>query len=65
MRFRIMNGLPAKEMYDCRRGVMGLFLHNDDPPSKAITGTNLSGAYLRAYLRLCPTVTGEMPYIPP
>ena len=41
----IMNGIASKELYDCRHGIMGLFLRTDDPPSKAITGTNIKGAY--------------------
>jgi len=60
----IMNGIFAKELYDCKRGVMGLFVNNDDPLSKAITSTHIRGLYLQAYLRLCQIITGEMPYIP-
>jgi hypothetical protein len=65
LRSLIMNGIFAKELYDCKRGVMGLFVNNDDPLTKAITSTNVSGAYLRAYLRLCQNVTGQLPYYTP
>jgi hypothetical protein len=60
----IMNGIASKELYDCRHGIMGLFLNADDPPSKAITGTNIKGAYLAAYLRLCVAIVGSLPYMP-
>jgi hypothetical protein len=62
MRSSIMNGIPRKEMYDCRHGVMGLFLHEDDPPSKSITSIHIRGGFFSAYLRLCQAITGEMPY---
>lgn len=65
LRSFIVNGMPRKELYDCRHGVVGGFLHSDDPPSKAISGTVMRGAFLQAYTRLCPTVVGGVPYIPP
>lgn len=60
----IMNGTALKTLYDCRHGVLGFFLNTDDPPSKAITGTNIQGGYLDAYLRLCPVIVGGSPYMP-
>ena len=65
LRSLIMNGIPRKEMYDCRHGVMGVFLHEDDPPSRVIAGTNFRGGFVQAYFRLCRAITGEPPYIPP
>jgi hypothetical protein len=65
LRSLITNGLFAKALYDCKCGVMGIFVNNDDPVSKAITSTNIRGAYLRAYFRLCHDVTGEFPYYTP
>jgi hypothetical protein len=59
-----MNGIASKVLYDCRHGIMGLFVNTDDPPSKAITATNIQGAYLTAYLRLCPAIVGGLPYMP-
>jgi hypothetical protein len=63
MRSVTMNGTSMKEMYDCKHGVMGTFIHTDDPLSKVIAGTNIRGAFLKAYLGLCRAVTGEAPYI--
>jgi hypothetical protein len=63
MRSLITNGIFSRELYDCKRGVMGFFVHNDDPVSKAITTTNIRGAYSRAYVSLCHNVTGEWPYL--
>jgi hypothetical protein len=60
----IMNGSASKVLYDCRHGIMGFFLNPDDPPSKAITIPGIGGAYLSAYLRLCPAIVGGMPYMP-
>lgn len=60
----IMNGIASKELYDCRHGVMGLFLNIDDTPPKAVTTTDIRGAYLSAYLRLCPAIVGGLPYMP-
>jgi hypothetical protein len=60
----IMNGSASKVLYDCRHGIMGFFLHPDDPPSKAITIPGIGGAYLSAYLRLCPAIVGGMSYMP-
>jgi hypothetical protein len=64
MRYIIMNGIEARELYDCRHGIMGRFLNKDDPPSKAITTTNIRGVYLAAYIRLCIAVVGGIPYQP-
>jgi hypothetical protein len=60
----IMNGIASKTLYDCRHGIMGLFVNDDDPPSKAITTPNIKGAYLMAYSRLCPVIVGGVPYMP-
>lgn len=64
MKSLIMNGSAAKELYDCRHGILGLFLNTDDPSSTAITSNNITGAYLAAYVRLCATVVGGLPYMP-
>ena len=65
LRSSIMNGTTSKELYDCRRGVMGWFLHKDDPFSKAMLTTNIKGAFLIAYMRLCYALTNQMPYLSP
>lgn len=61
----ITNGSRMKELFDCRRGMSGLFLHENDDPSKVITsfvspGTN--GALW--YFRVCSAVMHEAPYPP-
>jgi hypothetical protein len=60
----IMNGIAFKELYDCRHGIMGLFTDTDEPAAKAITTPYIRGAYLDAYLRLCATIVGGVPYMP-
>lgn len=65
MRAILMNGITSKELYDCNNGVMGEFVNVEDPPSKAITTTNIRGAFMDAYLRLCHAITGQMPFLPP
>jgi hypothetical protein len=64
LRDLIMNGTRRKELYDCRHGIMGVFANVDDPPSRAIANTNIPGGFLEAYLRLCPTIVGGLPYMP-
>jgi hypothetical protein len=64
LRSVIMNGSTSKELYDCRHGLMGFFVDSNDPPSRAITTPNINGAYLSAYLRLCPAIVVGMPYMP-
>jgi hypothetical protein len=65
LRAIIMNGITSKELYDCNNGVFGIFASVEEPLAKAITTTNITGAYQEAYLRLCRAITGETPYIPP
>ena len=60
----IMNGITSKVLYDCRHGIIGAFINADDPPSKAITGTNITGANLDAYVRLCAAIVGGVTYMP-
>lgn len=64
LRSDIINGLRTKELYDCRRGVVGTFVNEDDPPSKVVAGVNIKGVFAQAYIRLCHAITGEYPYIP-
>jgi hypothetical protein len=62
-RSAIMNGIQVKEMYDCRRFVMGMFLDTSDPSSKAVIMAP-RGGYVRFYLAVCQAVTGKAPYLP-
>jgi hypothetical protein len=60
-RSAIMDGFQIKEMYDCRRFVMGTFAGGN--ASKAITFTP-SGLFVRIYTVVCHAVTGKLPYLP-
>jgi len=44
---------------------MGLFINKEDPPSNAITTTNIKGGFMDAYLRVCHAVTGQFPFVSP
>lgn len=64
-RAKITNGLRMKHLFDCGRGLKGIFEEEKDDPSKAIThaverGTN---AEIR-YVRVCIAVMNKMPYLP-
>jgi hypothetical protein len=37
LRSQLLNGIRTKALYDCKHGLMGLFLHEQDDVSKAIT----------------------------
>ncbi len=64
-RARITNGLRDKELFDCKRGLSGDFVGNEDNPSKAITGFVRPQSYDGVYYReICLRVTHETPYIP-
>jgi hypothetical protein len=64
-RASIMNGIRSKELFDCKRGQTGIFLHEEDDPVKAITGFVRSGTYsAQYYLGVCYRVMHEMPYDP-
>jgi hypothetical protein len=64
-RTSIMNGIRFKELFDCKRGLTGSFLNEDDDPAKAISGFVRSGTYeAQYYLGVCYRVTHELPYDP-
>jgi hypothetical protein len=61
----IMNGIRSKELFDCKRGLSGVFIHEDDDPSKAITGVVRPQSYNGQYYRsICLRVMQETPYSP-
>ncbi len=61
----LRNGLREKELYDCKRGLTGMFIHEEDDSSKVITGSvNSRSNGSLYYVKLCYTVTHEMPYMP-
>jgi hypothetical protein len=63
MKSLISNGIQGKTMYDCKRGLMGLFINKDDDLSKAIVGT-VHGGFFDHYLALCLKLKVPEPYIP-
>jgi hypothetical protein len=61
----ITNGLQVKELFDCKRGLDGMFLHEDDDPRKVITGFVRQGSRIeRDYFAVCYRVMQEPPYLP-
>ena len=64
-RAKITNGSRMKHLFDCRRGLKGLFLDEKDNPSKAITSVVKRGTFGESqYFRVCVAVMNEMPYLP-
>jgi hypothetical protein len=63
LRSLFLNGIRRKTMYDCKHGVMGHFVHEDDDVSKVISGT-VRGGFLRDYIALCRKLGTAEPYLP-
>lgn len=64
-RAEITNGSQMKHLFDCRRGLSGMFFNNNDDPSKAITSPVKHGTFGEdRYFRVCVAVMHEMPYLP-
>jgi hypothetical protein len=64
-RSSIINGIRFKELFDCKRGLTGSFLNEDDEPAKAVSGFVKSNTYMaQYYLGVCHRVMHEMPYNP-
>jgi hypothetical protein len=62
MRALIMNGIRSKELFDCKRGLSGVFMDEDDD-AKAITGVVRPETYDGQHYRgICLRVTHEKPY---
>jgi hypothetical protein len=61
----ITNGLRNKTLYDCSRGLVGVFLNVNDDPSKAY-GFFVKKNTLEEqnYIEVCGAVTHKMPYLP-
>jgi hypothetical protein len=65
LRAEITNGSRRKQMFDCKRGLSGLFFNEHDDPSKAITSFVKPGTVGEdQYARVCLAVMNEMPYLP-
>jgi hypothetical protein len=61
----ILNGIRMKRLFDCKRGLLGVFVREDDDPTKAITGSVPIGSRaFEYYLSACQAVTHEAPYVP-
>lgn len=61
----IANGLRTKELYDCKRGLSGSFMHDDDDISKAFTAPVRKDTNGLAWYRaVCRAVMQEEPYLP-
>lgn len=61
----ITNGFRSTQIFDCKRGLTGLFLGDDADPARAKTlpvSADTRG-YL-VYLKVCLGVTNEAPYVP-
>ena len=64
-RSAILNGIKFKYLFDCKRGLTGVFLHQDDDPSKAITGTVRPQSFEGEFYRgVCRRVMREKPFTP-
>jgi hypothetical protein len=62
----ITNGFWMKALFDCRRGLIGSFLNEDDDPSKAFHASFVKQATRGEwyYRRVCYAVMHELPYEP-
>jgi hypothetical protein len=61
----ITNGHRSKELFDCKRGLAGIFLNEDDDLAKAMLGPVRPDTYIAQYYDVvCYRVTHEMPYQP-
>jgi hypothetical protein len=62
----IMNGIQSRHLYDCKRGLEGVFIGKDVDPAKAATHFVAKGTgAFEYYLSVCLAVTHEAPYVPP
>lgn len=64
-RAQIMNGFRYRELFDCKRGLIGDFNADEDDPSKAHMGVVRLQSYIGSFYReVCMRVMHETPYIP-
>ena len=62
IRLLISNGKRSKTMYDCKHGVMGFFIHEEDDISKA-RALPVPREFLRHYVAICRKLKAPEPYI--
>jgi hypothetical protein len=62
----IMDGTRIKQIFDCKRGLKGMFDNLSDDPTKAIImGTPRKGSLAEEiYVSVCSAVTNEAAYLP-
>jgi hypothetical protein len=61
----ITKGIRVKRLYDCKRGLSGRTIHEDDDPTTAIVGpVPLQTLAFEYYQSVCRAVTHEAPYEP-
>src|ERR1700733_2931111 len=61
----ILNGLRTRKLYDCKGGLTGMLLTDDDDPAKVTTMPVTRGTFEFAhYTSICESVMHEMPFIP-
>jgi hypothetical protein len=58
-----LNGWRSKELFDCKRGLMGIN-ENDDPAKPMTYFVRPDTLGYRYYLAVCDRVTHERPYEP-
>jgi hypothetical protein len=64
-RASIMNGNRTKRLFDCKRGLFGLFWDVDDDPAEVTTSFVTPQTYGElTYHGICLRVTHEEPYTP-
>jgi len=63
-RAEITNGSRLRILYDCRRGLIGIFFNESQDPGKVITRfVKRDTVGEEEYFRVCLSVTGEPPYL--
>ena len=63
-RAKITNGSRMKRLFDCKRGLMGMFFDESDDPAKAMTSPVIPDTFgAIQYTRVCIAVTRGKPYL--
>jgi hypothetical protein len=63
-RTEIMNGIRIKELFDCKRGLVGNYFHDDDDDNPITSFVHPRTHGHRIYDDICLRVTHETPYSP-
>jgi len=62
LKLMVTDTTVLKQFYNCRRGIMGLFVSPSDRFSSAVISASIKGQFLDAYYHLCPAILGETPH---